>query len=639
MDNRNVGTNGVLLQEQASKPHDAAGGIPQEARKGRRGDGRREGKGMTSNETTNAPPALASVGWAALPWRKLEQSVYRLQKRIYRASVHGEEWKVHKLQKLLQKSEAARLIAVRRVTQDNQGKNTAGIDGIQSVPPAHRLELAAQIHPRHHKRAKPVRRIWIPKPGKLEKRPLGIPTMKDRASQALAKLALEPEWEARFEPNSYGFRPGRGCHDAIEAIFNEIRSKDKYVLDADIQGCFDHIDHAALLGKLKTYPTMRRLIKGWLKAGVLEGCSFAPSEEGTPQGGVISPLLANIALDGMERETEKEFTFRGGKPALIRYADDFVILHPTLNGVKKAQKVVEAWLASIGLNLNPKKTKITHTRVTHDGNVGFDFLGFQVRQYPVGKGHSGKNAHGKPLGFKTLIRPSKGAIKQHNQEVREIVRKHQNAPQEALIGKLNPVITGWANYHRTAVAKTAFSRCDQQLYGKLRAWARRRHPNKTPGWVAGKYWAVNKSEGWTFKTQQGPVLKKHAATPIVRHVKVRGAASPYDGNLTYWAQRLKDHPMLKSRTGALLKLQHGKCSFCGLTFRDGDLLETDHIIPRTLGGDESMKNLQLMHRHCHDQKTAKDGSLRRGRGISDKDSPIEEPDAVKVACPVLKGGE
>ena len=589
---------------------------------------------MNSNERTKAPLETASVDWATLPWRKLEQGVYRLQKRIYRASVHGEDWKVHKLQKLLQKSEAARLIAGRKVTQDNQGKNTAGIDGIKSIDPAQRLELATQMHPRYRRKAKPVRRVWIPKPGKLEKRPLGIPTRYDRASQALAKLALEPEWEARFEPNSYGFRPGRGCHDAIGAIFLEIRCKDKYVLDADIQGCFDHIDHAALLGKLETYSAMRTLVKGWLKAGMLEGCSFSPSEEGTPQGGVISPLLANIALDGMERALRAAYATHQ-KPGVVRYADDFVVLHPTLEGVEKARKVVEEWLASIGLNLNPKKTKITQTLVIHNGNVGFDFLGFNVRQHPVGRYQSRRNPHGKRLGFKTLIRPSKGAIKQHNQEVREIVRQHQNAPQEALIGKLNPVIQGWANYHRTGVAKAAFCRCDDQLYGKLRAWARRRHPNKTLGWIAGKYWGVNKGEGWRFMTQQGHVLRKHAATPIKRHVKVRGTASPYDGNLTYWGQRLKDHPMLKSRTGALLKLQHGKCSYCGLTFRDGDLLETDHSIPRTIGGDESMKNLQLMHRHCHDQKTAKDGSLRQGRGISDKDSPIEEPDAVKVACPVL----
>jgi RNA-directed DNA polymerase len=302
---------------------------------------------------------MTSVGWAILPWHKLEQHVERWQKRMYRASAHGESWKVHKWQKVLQKSEAARLLAVRRVTQDNQGKNTAGMDGVKSVEPAKRLERVAQLHPGHHQRTKPVRRIWIPKPGKLEKRPLGIPTMENRARQALAKMALEPEWEARFEPNSYGFRPGRGCHDAIEAIYGETRHKGKDVLDADIQGCFDHINHAALLGKRKTYPAMRRLIKSGRKAGGVEGWSFSPSEEGTPQGGGISPLLANIALDGIERDIQKPYTAKEGKPALVRYADDFVVLHPTLEGVEKARKRVEEWLAPIGLTLNPTKTSIT----------------------------------------------------------------------------------------------------------------------------------------------------------------------------------------------------------------------------------------------------------------------------------------
>ena len=279
----------------------------------------------------------------------------------------------------------------------------------------------------------------------------------------------------------------------------------------------------------------------------MEAGDFSPSQEGTPQGGVVSPLLANIALDGLERELQKAYTAREGKPTLIRYADDFVVLHPTLNGVDKARKTVEAWLATIGLKWNPKKTTITHTLTAHEGNLGFGFLGFHVRQYPVGKHQSGKSTQGKPLGFKTLIGPSKEAIKQHNRAIREGVHKHQDAPQEALIGKLNPVIQGWTNYHRTGVAKAAFSRCDDQLYGKLRAWARHRHPNKTPGWITSKYWGVDQGAGWTFKTQQGQVLKKHAAPPIVRHVKVHGTASPYDGNLARLRTTTEEPPDAKKQ--------------------------------------------------------------------------------------------
>src|SRR5712692_4723202 len=282
-----------------------------------------------------------SEAWNKLPWRKFEQHVYRIQKRIYRASQRGNTRAVQKLQKLLTKSEAARLLAVRRVTQDNQGKKTAGIDGVKSVRPQQRLVMAQEIHPKHWKQSKrkPVRRVWIPKPGKDEKRPLGIPTMFNRAKQALGKMALEPEWEAKFEPNSYGFRPGRSCHDAIEMIFLSIKHKPKYVYDADIKGCFDNINQEALLQKLHTYSAMRQAVKGWLNAGVLEGEVFTPTEAGTPQGGVISPLLANIALHGMERVIkEGYYTSRSANelPILIRYADDFIILHSQREAVDKA---------------------------------------------------------------------------------------------------------------------------------------------------------------------------------------------------------------------------------------------------------------------------------------------------------------
>src|SRR6266550_5269239 len=267
-------------------------------------------------EETKAPEAPPSEEWAALPWRKLEQHLYRLQKRIFKASARGDLKTVHQLQKLLMKSRSARLLAVRRVTQDNQGKKTAGIDGVKSVPPAGRVALAEAIHPNqmNKRKPKPLRRVWIPKPGKAEQRPLGIPVMFDRACQALTKAALEPQWEALFEANSYGFRPGRNAHDAIAAIFSNINQKSKYVLDADIKGCFDNIDHQALLGKLRTYPAMRQLVKGWLTAGVMDALAFSPTQAGTPQGGVVSPLLMNIALHGMEEALVN--AYRGEKKTL-----------------------------------------------------------------------------------------------------------------------------------------------------------------------------------------------------------------------------------------------------------------------------------------------------------------------------------
>ena len=241
--------------------------------------------------------------WETIPWRKLEKTVFKLQKRIYQASLDGKNKLVHKLQRLLLKSHSAKLLATRKVTQDNRGKKTPGVDGITAIKPEERLELANELN--LSKKPQPTRRVWIPKPGKKEKRPLGIPTIADRALQALGKMALEPEWEAKFEENSYGFRPGRSCHDAIEAIFCNINRKRAYVLDADIAGCFDNINHDALLEKLQTFPTFRKIIRNWLKAGVIDKNAFHNTESGTPQGGTISPLLANIALNGLETDTKE----------------------------------------------------------------------------------------------------------------------------------------------------------------------------------------------------------------------------------------------------------------------------------------------------------------------------------------------
>jgi len=257
-------------------------------------------------------------GWNLLPWKQIERSVFKLQKRIYRAEQRGDVKTVRKLQRLVMKSWNAKLLATRRVTQDNQGKKTAGIDGVKKLTQPQRLEMVEKL--KITDKAKPVRRVWIPKPGKDEKRPLGIPVMQERAAQALVKMVLEPQWEAKFEPNSYGFRPGRSCQDAIDAIFDGIQQKPKYVLDADISKCFDCIDHKALIRKINASPTLNRQIKAWLKAGVVDNGELFPTDQGTPQGGVVSPLLANIALHGMEQVIEKLLPKE--KPRLIRYADD-----------------------------------------------------------------------------------------------------------------------------------------------------------------------------------------------------------------------------------------------------------------------------------------------------------------------------
>ncbi len=430
--------------------------------------------------------------WKDIPWRKLERYTFKLQKRIFKASERGDIKACRRLQKTLMRSRSSKCLAVRRVTQDNQGKKTAGVDGIKSLKPEERLELVNNLS--LSRKAKPTRRVWIPKPGTEEKRPLGIPTITDRASQALVKQALEPEWEARFEPNSYGFRPGRSCQDAIGAIYSAIRLKAKYVLDADIAKCFDRISHEALLNKLNTFPTIRRQVRAWLKAGVMDGKQLFPTSEGTPQGGVISPLLANIALHGMENRINQVF---------------------------------------------PES-------------------------------------------------------------------------QEALIGKLNPVIRGCANYYSAVVSTRTFSKLDHIVYQQLLAWGKFTHPHTSVKQIVNKCWQTIGGDHWVFATKEGGKitarLQKHSQIKIVRHEKVKGKASPYDGNLVYWSTRRSKHPECPERIAELLRQQNGMCVWCKLQFREEDLLEIDHTLPISQGGKDIKSNRQLLHRHCHDEKTALDTS-------------------------------
>lgn len=564
--------------------------------------------------------------WNQIPWRKLERIVFKLQKRIYRASQRGDVKTVHKLQKLLMSSWAAKCIAVRRITQDNQGKKTAGVDGVKSLTPKARMSLVGRLEITG--KASPTRRVWIPKPGKKEKRPLGIPTIYDRALQALVKMALEPEWEAKFEPESYGFRPGRSPHDAVEAIFQHLRMKPKYILDADISKCFDKIDHQKLLKKLNTTPTIRRQVKAWLKSGVIDGKTFLKTEEGTPQGGTISPLLANIALHGMEEclksfaETTPSINHKDGKRdkrkrlGFVRYADDFVIIHENLSVLQRAKTVVEEWLQDMGLELKASKTRICHSLDHLEGEKpGFNFLGFNFKHFKAGKNHSAKNTNGTILGTKLIIRPSEEKIREQYEKLKKTVDKHKNSPQEALIVALNRITRGWSKYYSTVCSRDTFSELDYLLFKKLWRWAKRRHSQKGSKWVKAKYWHPIRNSQWGFRTlgQIKVHLYKHSDSNIQRHTKVKGEASPYDGNWTYWGARMGKHPLTSPTKAQLLKKQKGKCQICGLNFKYGDLLETDHIIPIVKGGKNSLENFQLLHKHCHDLKTTSDGSLKRER--------------------------
>jgi RNA-directed DNA polymerase len=531
--------------------------------------------------------------WKALPWKRIQRSVFRLQQRIYQAERRGEYKQVHDLQRLLLHRWSARCLAVRRVSQDNRGKRTSGVDGVANLTPKQRLALILELRNVSNWQADAIRRTYIEKRGTTEKRGLGIPTMRDRAMQALAKMALEPEWEAKFESNAYGFRPGRSTHDAIEAIYNHIRLKPKYVLDTDIEKCFDKIDRNALLEKLNSIQPIQRLVRCWLQAGIVDGDEILFPEAGTPQGGVASPLLCNVALHGLEQAlTSVSARFR---IAVIRYADDLVVLCEDLETLLKVKQQAGTWLAEMGLRLKPSKTRVTHTLNEHEGNTGFDFLGFNVRQYRVGRYHT-RTHRGKP-GFKTFIKPSKKGCRRHLKEVREVIRRNKGAPQAALVKVLNPKIRGWTQYYSACVAKETFDWMDEQVFRKLYSWARFRHPHGSRGWCFRRYWKRqsnrnNFGDGTSW-------LVRYADIPIKRHVKVKGDKSPYDGDWPYWVQRLGRDPTKPTRVINLLKRQKNRCGLCGLYFAAEDVVEVHHW-----DGDRLYNrytNLVLLHGHCHDE--------------------------------------
>lgn len=292
------------------------------------------------------------------------------------------------------------------------------------------------------------------------------------------------------------------------------------------------------------------------------------------------------------------------------------MLHAHLEGIEASRVAIEHWLGGMGLHLSPTKTRVSHTLHPHEGNVGFDFLGFTVRQYPRGQCHTAKSTKGQPLGFKTFITPSKSAVKRHLHDLGTRIRQHRTVSQQEMIGLLNPKITGWATYYRAVVATETFQACDHAVVQMLLWWGRRRHRNKGVGWTVKRYWHQQGNRRWVFASADGATLRCHSDTAIKRHVKVRGTASPFDGRLAYWAQRLRHHLLTSSTLGHLLRRQGGACAYCGLVFRGDDRIEIDHATPTIAGGTNRIENLQALHRHCHNAKTTRDGTLRRCAGGS-----------------------
>src|SRR5437764_6700385 len=431
---------------------------------------------MQGTTLANGTEKHSDTNWNTIDWNQEERRVRNLRQRIFRATQAGDWKRVRSLQKLMLRSHANRLVSVRRVAQLNQGKNTPGVDKVLLKTPAARGRMVDHLAHYQLWTAKPARRVYIAKAnGKL--RPLGIPVMIDRCIQSMIKNALEPSWEARFEGCSYGFRPGRGCHDAIEKIYGIARpnKRKKWVLDADIKGAFDNISHEYLLTTIGRVPGCE-LIKQWLKAGYVDKGVFHATEQGTPQGGVASPLLANIALHGMEEAIGVKYDYRGlliGKRAIVRYADDFVCFCETREDAEQVQRILGEWLQERGLTLSEEKTRIVHL------TEGFDFLGFNIRHYPAPQTSR--------TGWKLLIKPSKESVQDVQKKLKELWRKVQGTNAQTVVGQLNPVIRGWANYFRTAVAKEIFSGLDRWMFYKADRHARRKHPKKSKDWRHQRY--------------------------------------------------------------------------------------------------------------------------------------------------------
>jgi RNA-directed DNA polymerase len=562
-------------------------------------------------------------GWDAVDWRAAEENVRRLRQRIFMASQAGDLKRVRSLQKLMLRSRSNTLVSVRRVTELNAGRRTAGVDGEVVLTPQARSDLADRVqHQAEPWTARPVRRVYIPK-ASGKQRPLGIPVIADRVQQARVANALEPEWEARFEPRSYGFRPGRGCHDAIEAICQVakgISPARQWVLDADLAAASGRIGHDHLLGQLGMFPA-RGQIAGWLRAGVIENGRFTPTGEGTPQGGPVSPALLNVALHGMEHAAGVRYQRTGsdaasaaaGSPVLVRYADDLVALCHSRHEAEQVKARLAAWLAPRGLAFNEDKTRIVTL------GEGFDFLGFNVRRY-----------HGK-----LLIKPSKAAVRRIRERLRAEIRSLRGASVQAVIARLNPIIRGWSAYYRTVVSSHTFTALDHYLWKLTYKWARYSHPNKPTRWVIHRYFGKfckSRQDQWVFGDRDsGAYLLRFSWTKIVRHQMVRGTSSPDDPSLAgYWAARRRrgiPRPM-DIASLRLLEAQHGQCPLCRELLLDADrppqsprewerwltvtrkAIIHNAIVMRADGiPDEGA--LRLMHAHCyrHYTRTSKSPAL------------------------------
>ena len=553
----------------------------------------------TQNIVCAGAPSRETVAWHSIDWAKCHREVRRLQARIVKATREGKHGRVKALQWILTHSFSGKALAVKRVTE-NQGKRTPGVDGITWSTPEAKSQAMLSLTRRGY-RPQPLKRVYIPKTkGKM--RPLGIPTMKDRTMQALYLLALEPVAETTADRRSFGFRPKRDTADAIEQCFIALsrKSAPKWILEGDIKGCFDNISHDWLLNHL---PTDRKILKQWLNAGYMEDRQLFPTESGTPQGGIISPCLANLVLDGLETKLKTAFgrkRYANGvqsrlKVNYVRYADDFIVTGCSKELLEQeVMPIIKDFMGERGLTLSPEKTKITHI------SDGFDFLGQNIRSY----------------NGKVLTKPSKANVATFLGKVRSVIKRNKALDQTHLIQTLNPMIQGWANYHQHIVAKATFARVDHEIWRTLWQWAVRRHPQKGSGWVKQRYFHSVGTRSWVFAAATGErlpdgsatlkTLRKTTDTPIRRHRPIKLEANPFDPQWeTYFEERvsLKMQNSLRGRK-KLINLwlkQDRRCPVCRELITQESGWHVHHIIRPINGGTDGSTNLLMVHPNCHNQ--------------------------------------
>jgi RNA-directed DNA polymerase len=530
----------------------------------------------------------------SINWNAAHQNVRRLQMRIVKATKEKKWGKVKALQRILTRSFSSKALAVRRVTE-NQGRKTPGVDGEIWTMPSQKARAIQEMRQRGY-HPQPLRRVYIPKSsGKM--RPLSIPCMKDRAMQALYLQALDPIAEVINDPNSYGFRQERSPADAIEQCFSVLSRQNcaQWILEGDIKSCFDQISHEWLLANI---PMEKGILQRWLKAGFIEKYVLHATEEGTPQGGICSPVLANMTLNGLEKELRERFPKhpREGsneKINFVRFADDFIVTGKSKEVLEnEVQPFVEQFMKERGLTLSQEKTLITHIE------NGFDFLGQHLRKY----------------NGKLLVKPSKKNIHTFLEGIRKIIKGNKQATAGNLIAQLNPKIRGWANYHRHVVSSETFHKVDHAIFQALWQWAKRRHPHKPHTWIRKKYFKSYGGQNWVFSGEilgregalQSVRLLKANSIPIKRHIKIRSEANPYDPEWEMYFEKRLDVKMvhnLKGKRGLLYlwKQQGGLCPLCTRKITKLTGWHSHHIEWRSHGGRDQADNRVLLHPECHER--------------------------------------